>query len=430
MIGRLVLRHEILHNLTKPLLVTVTLMGLVLNILAFQMAKADSVVLAEGARAVLAQYAILFPLVLVAWMGRADNRCRPWEAGLPLASRPLWWAYLGALSLTLCLLIAATGVAFLGLRGLLNTATGKSIISISELLALLVRPTAVSLAAACLIAGWRPGLRRLTDGPGWSRFRIWLMVGAAGLLGLLIAVPVTWAFVPVIAGGLWARRTAAALPPALDSGGELQGGSPSEAAHDWSEVGPSRRIVRYMMLRILVRWPLSWLALGPIAVVFGLMMSGARVLGMHEPYLRFTNFFMVVYILFAVSNHFMENLYKVDHLPLGRRGLLGWLVIPVTLFFFLGYGAGRVVEYAADERAEAIYFDNAEEHYGLLVPPDVWKLSGSPVAPVITSPAGESHPAQAVPVFRGLPWVLWKPYSTPAGASMEFVAWQISRAAA
>jgi hypothetical protein len=126
----------------------------------------------------------------------------------------------------------------------------------------------------------------------------------------------------------------------------------------------------------------------------------------------------------------MENLHKVDHLPIGRRGLLAWLVIPVSLFFLLGYGTGRLVEQVAGARPEAILFDHTEENYGLLVPPETWARSATDRVPDIVSPSGEVQPAKTVPLFAGSPWVLWKPYTTPAGASVDFVAWQISRAAA
>jgi hypothetical protein len=199
---------------------------------------------------------------------------------------------------------------------------------------------------------------------------------------------------------------------------------------DWADQGPSRRVVRMAILRILFKWPVSWLALGPIAILFGLMMSGHEVLSMDEPYLRFLYFFMSVYILFASANHFMENLYKVDHLPISRRTLLRWLVVPVATAFLLGYGAGRVMQTVSADRPEKIHFENAEDKYGVKVLPEFFSFTTSSGPNLVAAPWGETHEVVAVQVFKGLPGMMWKPYGTPEGASLDFVSWQISRAAA
>ena len=93
------------------------------------------------------------------------------------------------------------------------------------------------------------------------------------------------------------------LPPVLSRAGADIGGTGAVTGSlptaDWSRQGPSRRVVHWTILRTLFKWPLSWLALGPIALFFGLMMSGYGVLGVEQPYLRFLNFFISVYILFA-----------------------------------------------------------------------------------------------------------------------------------
>jgi len=434
MILRLVLRHEILHSLTKPLLVTVTTVSLVLNTLAFQMERSGSAMLVEGNRAALAQFTFLVPVVLILFLGKAGLRCRPWEAGLPLGARALWWSHLLALVVSALFLILVSGLSFLIFDALIGMASGKNIFHLADLSGLLARPIAASLVASSLIAVWRPRSGRMADAPGWSRYRYLVIVGAGLLLGLLLVLPVAFIPLSVALAAVMSWRAAARLPAALEmAGGDTQGAgviSGIPEAVDWTDQGPSRRVVRVMVLRTLFKWPLSWLALGPITILFGLMMSGHDVLGMDVPYLRFLYFFMSVYILFASTNHFMENLYKVDHLPIDRRILFQWLVLPVTSAFLLGYGAGRVMEALSADRPEKIRFENAEDNYGLKVPPEFFSFTTSSEPKLVSSPSGETHEVLAVQVFKGFPGVLWKPYATPAGASMEFVAWQISRAAA
>ena len=434
MIARLVLRHEIIHSLTKPLLITVTTVGLVLNILAFKMARNEAASLVDGSEAIQAQVAFLFPVILLLLMGKVGYRCRRWEAALPLPARQLWWAHFLALVLACLFLLLVSAVTFVGFVTLTSAFSGKSLFDLANLFGLMARPTVASLTAIGLVVVWRPGLGPLADEPGWFRHLSMVILASLVLLGLLVVLPPVFMLVPPALTGVMAWRASRGLPFALAMASHETRGSAARAlvaaAEEWKDVGPSRRVVVLMLLRTLFKWPLSWLAVAPLAILFGLMMSGWEILGMDEPYLRFINFFMTVYILFAFAGHFMENLHKVDHLPVDRRTLLRWLVFPVVGFFLLGYGAGRVQDTVDPERSEKIVFDNGLETYGLKVSPHFFAFSGSDETPVVTAPWGESHEARVETVFRGLPGVIWKPYTTPQGASLEFVAWQISRATA
>jgi hypothetical protein len=434
MIARLVLRHEIIQNLTKPLLITAVTVTLVLNILTFKMAQNEGTSLLDGFGTVLAQFVFLLPVIMILLTGKAGNRCRFWEAGLPLAVRELWWAHFLALASACLFLILVSGVTFAGFWVLNASFIGRTFFNLADVFRLMVRPIAVSLTAAGLVAVWRPGMGRLAEEPGWSRYRSLVIMISMGLLGLLVVLPRVFLLVPLVLTGLMAVRANRVLPLAMAmSGSDSRSAvamAPSPGAPKWEAVGPSRRVVALVLLRTLLKWPVSWLAMVPLAALFGLMMSGRDILGMDEPYLRFMNFFMTVYILFALTGHFMENLHKVDHLPVDRRTLLRWLVVPITSFFLLGYGAGRVLDTVDPDRSEKIVFDNGHETYGLKVSPEYFTYAGSDETPVVTAPWGEAHEATVEPVFRRLHGVLWKPYATPEGTSLEYVAWQISRATA
>jgi len=427
---RLILRHPALHDLAKPILFTAVTVSLVLNILAFQMVRTQSPELVQGSRAVVAQFAFLVPLVMILLMGRASTRCRSWEASLPIPARSLWWAHLGALSLAVQFLILVTSIAFLGFGFLISAFSGHPIIGIGALAGLVLRPMLVSLTATCLIGLWRPSQVLLSAASGWPRHRSVVILVACGLLAMAAVLPVYLAALPLLVVLVQVIRTSRGLPPALDMGGiRAHEGSEVGEPDIWTSSDPSPQVVRLMILRTLFKWPQSWIAMGPLVLLFALMVSDVGIMGLDEPYLRFINFFMVVYILFLMGNHFMENLYKVDHLPLDRRRLLRWLVLPVTGVFFAGYLSGQVIAKIHAEPAEEIVFENAEDNYGLKVPPEVWNFSVSSRPRIITAPWGESHRAASVPVLRGLPGILWSSFTTPVDASEEFVAWQICRAA-
>jgi hypothetical protein len=433
MIGRLILRHEVVHSLTKPLLITITTVSLVLNILAFQMAQEGTTSLLDGQRGVLAQFAFLVPLVMVLMLAKAGNRCRRWEAGLPLAARPLWWSHLLAVACSILLLLLVTTIAFIGFGILIDVFGEGKVFDLAVLIQLVARPLGASLAAVGLLAVWRPVIIQLTDEPGWSRHRFLMMAVAGALLGLLISLPPVFSLLPVTLAAVMAWRAAAALPATMaltraDSG-DHEPGVAAPRTFAGFEVKPSPRVVRLTIIRTLFKWPLGWLALGPFVFLFGIIMSGHDILGIEGPYFRFLNFFMSVYILVASANHFMENLHKLDHLPIARRTLLRWLVVPVAGVFVLGYGVGRVLEAVSPAEYEKIVFENGNENYGLKLPPEYFSFTTSKEPHLVSAPWGEAHEVVATPVMKGLPGLMWKAYDTPAGSSPEFVAWQISRAA-
>ena len=225
MIARLVLRHEIIQNLAKPLLITVVTITLVLNILTFKMARNGGTSLLDGFGAVQVQFVFLLPVIMILLMGKAGARCRFWEAGLPLAARELWWAHFLALASASLFLILVSGVTFAGFGALNAAFIGKTFFNLADVLRLMVRPVAVSLTAAGLVAVWRPGMGNLAEEPGWSRHRALVIMISVGLLGLLVMVPPVFLVVPLVLTGLVAVRANRVLPLALSmSGSESRDG--------------------------------------------------------------------------------------------------------------------------------------------------------------------------------------------------------------
>jgi len=165
-----------------------------------------------------------------------------------------------------------------------------------------------------------------------------------------------------------------------------------------------------------------------LAVLYGVFLSGTSPFGEGSALLRFGHVFMASYMMVAGAGFLLEKLHLVDHLPIPRRLILGWLVWPLIGGVVLGYGLGTWTIGLQDDPVERIRFVNSPEGYGLKVPPRTFQVIKAKQAPAIEAPWGESHAPETYPVLKGLPWIIYKPYTTPEGASLRFVRWQLGRA--
>jgi len=100
----------------------------------------------------------------------------------------------------------------------------------------------------------------------------------------------------------------------------------------------------------------------------------------------------------------------------------------------VGYGAGRVaLEYL--DRAQPkpldlirLIQDREDGNFYLWVPYDAVKIAWDGRVPDAEAPWGESHKAWSRQLIFASPARMYSPYSTPPGSSVDFVAWQMSRA--
>jgi hypothetical protein len=134
--------------------------------------------------------------------------------------------------------------------------------------------------------------------------------------------------------------------------------------------------------------------------------------------------------VFAITAAALQRLWLFDHLPISRARILAILLAPQVLCLAVGFGAGRILVATMRVPVEPVAFESKAECYGLRVLPRFFAVAwdGKP-APVV-APSGESHTPQARRVLAGLPLALYKPYETPAGSSLDYVAWQLERATA
>ncbi len=168
-----------------------------------------------------------------------------------------------------------------------------------------------------------------------------------------------------------------------------------------------------------------------LAALAFLVAGGERLLD--EPGgIRFTNVTLIVYMLVLLIPMAMKKLALIDSLPIVRSRVLAYLIVPPALILGFTYLGTHVAIQLAHEAREVIAYHADDPENPLRITLEHFELraldSSGELAP-ITAPWGETHPAHSVTLAQGLPWVLYKPYSAPAGCSRRFLAWQIGRAA-
>jgi hypothetical protein len=189
-------------------------------------------------------------------------------------------------------------------------------------------------------------------------------------------------------------------------------------------------VLHMVVARQLFKWPLTWILGLPFVLLLGLVQGGMFSRTPDADFARYFNVAITVYLLVAFVGHFLENLHRVDHLPIPRGLLLRWLLLPGIACLLAGGLIGAAVDHARPPGESLVYEnDGSRPHAGLLVPPDLWRLAWGAPPDSVTAPWGERRPTVSVAVVAGWPLRLWKPYAADPGASARFVAWQVSRAA-
>lgn len=389
------------------------------------------------------------------------RRCRPLECTLPLPAPRLWLAHLAAALLAgVALLlpivaVMATAHRWLVPQGLLPAASAAQ---------LKAWPAASAYALACaLVLSVRPGLAVL---PAGAR-RGWLTLGAVlGVLAVSAALhrwPAWLALVPTVAAAAVAARTWRTLPPSLllverVTGAAAAGGDreragaavgfaaalrPFAAATAGAGPGPGATAAarvssrdRAALAKVVWRTTHSSPKLVFNAVfllLFAAVLSNMteRAWGMSEG--QFLLFLPMTWYLLLVSLPMeMGRFHVLDALPLSRRRLFAAWVGPTWAVVVAGYLLGVAVGDRYEPRRELLMFASFRPGAPptLLVPLTSWELAWDGQVPPATAPWGETQTPVSQPLWRGGRPVFYKPFSTPAGSSERFVAWQIARAAA
>ncbi len=146
-----------------------------------------------------------------------------------------------------------------------------------------------------------------------------------------------------------------------------------------------------------------------------------------------SNTTMVIWALLALSglmSYALPRLYMIDALPISRKTVFAYLVIPGLTVALASYTIGTV-------RARGLFVDRDIVTYGLKhydpeydvrVPLEYWEIgTGGNPAPV-EGCCDEAHAAWSTNLLKGTDLVLYSPYHTPPGSPPEFVAEKLSRA--
>jgi len=374
------------------------------------------------------------------WMGPAVSlillglRGRPlsWELVLPEAPVVLWRRHLMG-TMTLGLMIWASTTASIWLMfGLIKVIGGSWPTDPRGLFLACLYGGIGLVPLAVWFHGRRPELRTIkvslwVDGLvvafvlavsiAASKIPVPALAGLASLaVGLSVlgrnAVPSAWS-IPVIRG----ENTAAPSDQAMTS-----------TRWRWSA---DLRMMG-MIYRAAPRGVLMILFLFPSTILFGVLLGGGAERLMPDTEMRLLFLPMAAYILLAGMAFPLAGLRAVDFLPVGRNRLLGVILAPYVASLLLGYAGGAVWSRTTVPEGEQILFVDEEDQYGLMVPLRLFEASTENVTPIVEAPWGERHDMMVIPVFgediTGEGPVLWKPFTVPRGASVEYAGWQLSRA--
>lgn len=420
-----VLRHPLLRSLAKTTVVAASTASVGLNLVAFERATQGSVLGLDFGD--LLQFVLLLGALSMLFLNETGRRCGAWALGLPVRARGLWTVHAQALVLAVVVVVLAMVLVVVGFAQLIGRLSGSDLLGLGPVLGHFVRPGAVLVTVALALAVWRPALADPEAAPGWGRFRILLAVGALALLGVLALLPTAWTAAPVLVAVAVAWRARAGLPAVLSLAEKT-----ADARVRTTEYRRGGGAVNQLVTRQLFKWPVTWILGLPMILLLGLVIGGVANGAEDADFAQFFNLWIAIYLLVAFTMHFLENMGRVDHLPVSRVLLLRWLLLPGIAALVIGGLIGAAVDHWRTRPAEALVLDAWTEVYGsgLRVPPDVWEPVWGAAPAAVEAPWGESVAPESVELVRGLPLRLWKPYTTVPGSSADFVAWQVARAVA
>lgn len=373
---------------------------------------------------------------------RGNLRGSPFDLTLPIPAPALARARcLATLIIGTIMLAVMLGVALaLGrVRGLPHG-------PVEPVLLMTLHLWSVFLLALGSLQNLRPGLAEVAWDRRTRRPLTALLAGTLVLLLALLRWLPAWGWIlPLLAGLLLLLRAHRRLPRAFlvaplepDPEGVR---ATSEATAAWRGSG-----MRWVLARILFPTTLkhAWVTVTvPVVVFYGIMLGrhSSASFGITQiPWI-----WIMLILILAVP---MGSLHMLDALPLSRRRILPWLLLPgmvvtvIALLVTRGIGDQRaeargllrlvadseVAASGADDEADGDEADSSLAPCRLLVPASLHEIAWDGVAPELAGPGVERHTPSIIRPIAGLPPVIFSPFDTPPGASPDFVAGQLKRA--
>jgi hypothetical protein len=367
----------------------------------------------------------------------AVGRCNRLALTMPLSARSLWLARVLGLTLSglgVLGMAAATVICGEYLQGEASMDPG--------LRSLLISVAGCVVLTVMLLQNPRPNLYELPMNTKNILYIIAVGIGTLLLVSWLSTQPTAYALVATGLGVMLGVRIYRSLPATFDlvphrpDRGTLRATHPSRRGHDASTDAlseslwtgsekPSRWTVHRTVLRTLYNPWLTTIMLGLI-VVFGWRNAGNYWSGL-------SNLVWYFWVIVMLSGLFVAAIVKVpmlDPLPISRRLIFAYLVLPGLSVAFMGYGLGAItgkgmfgnqplVEY------RAMRYDSQMD---VRVPLGFWEIAWDGVPQPLEECCDQPYAAWSVSLLRGTDIVLYNPYHAPADSSPGFVARQFGRA--
>ena len=146
-----------------------------------------------------------------------------------------------------------------------------------------------------------------------------------------------------------------------------------------------------------------------------------------------SNTAMVVWAILALSGfiaYALPRLYMIDALPVSRKTVFAFLVIPGLIVALGSYTVGTVRAKGLFTGRHIVTYESKyyDEQYDVRVPLEFWEMSADGNPAPVAGCCDEPHSAWSTELLKGTDLILYSPYHAPPGSPPDFVAAQLSRA--
>ena len=427
-----------------------TVAGLMLGVILSAMIRIQPP--AEGAAHTIDTYG-LGKMIFIVWLclglflGSADvpRRCARLDLGLPIPARRLWFARTlatvlgGAVLLAIAIATSAGVNAWRGVSPWLPPAAG----------AFVMDQAIVLLLAVALLRAYRPAQYAIEERLRSLLGMLLLWLALLGWLYLLRAWGPAARLVTLAGALLLLAGTYRALPPSFALAADRPGNRALPARGLPFDRAPRRAVSRILARTFLLHW--GFVITAPVIIVIAIYHADYSARGLNG--LAMLPFIWAV--LHAVAAMPLARVLSFEPLPLPRRLLFHWLVLPgfalalasffvATLLLFIQAEREPMIVLGAPDRnatADTVHIAGMSAsapdwrkaqaingHSGIRVPYTFWDVAPADEATTIVSPWGERQPITATPIARGSRTVFFSPFQASVDRSPRFVAWQLSRA--
>jgi sorbitol-specific phosphotransferase system component IIC len=366
-------------------------------------------------------------LVYGGLLGRGERLCLT----LPLSSRRIWLFHVAALMLSV-VLIFAIALGFLAavnsIRGIPPLKPGLVTIALN------IAAMTALLTAAIQLPDRDSFEVRLNAGNVIFLLIVWIIAWLA--IVFFSGMPRVAALAPLAAGiallavvyrvlpSIFQLQTDTPVPPEAEID-DFRQPSPLEKIN--GSVRPGLSLLHATIFKLFYRHWVTVLFL-PWLLLIGVLLSGYLSIGLNS----ITLLAAVIAYMSGLLQYALSRMYMIEPLPVSRRLLHAYLVLPVLAVTVLSYAAGIAVGKGSAPKENLLFY--GEKRYDrtldVRVPLEFWEIGwdGEP-APVSNDCCDEPYAAWSTPLFKGSGIVIYCPYHTPPGSPPSFVAEQLSRAA-